>query len=736
MNNLGAGTFFSGILQNGDVYVGDLNTSTNSQNSGGSLITTGTRNYRVWNANGGWSGNSLWQESYGITKYSPSAMMDLTTLGLSHPVYEELQSLYESCGSLVDMTLEANAIDPTGGTSYSFTQFVNGGFTVFDGGIPYWRAAAGVSIFLLFEDFNNGYDLIAEGQGGSAYMGKRFNQNEADYGYWKSDGIVKTDPLTFPLEHVEDEDQFGVAAVWMNENGFAAGKEAKEFSISSSTYSDVKWIQSSGGNAKELSSSMGEINGLTKNAVGNGEGPYFRTNTGLVAYNGGSLVYKQIPTFLASVYPGTPRTISNSLVMPGGSSIWRNGRQWTMQELCGNSEIWSDVSAQLVSPETNLLAGTAMNVESGTYHAVLLLPVDLDVIHPATGEMNENREQSEGGYIAIYRDEETPVTKLKLHKLAGLQSATFKVVFTSDKINLWQDENKTQAVISEQTVFSADVDTELYIEGVEKSASARDVEIGMKVKIGSTESSAVTVKATVVHSEFLFVIRGFIPHKWTEGELPFPVHSWPFISTCIGGNRQIFSLISYEDEAEFKLAQEVIITPYEDIHNSVDISQNRREKITLVSKYYNRNEDLPESDRHLRFGEVLIGQPNWEYPTKLPTSNYSEDKRFKDSSTVRKARLKASLSGEAGGPGWVWGGLIANIDYAITIHVEAAVNGENRTYIEAKTNLYPAYEVVVENTDSTGFIPVFQSTPNVNIVPGPVSLNTSIEINSAYVEIP
>src|SRR5690606_23771186 len=78
-------------------------------------------------------------------------------------------------------------------------------------------------------------------------------------------------------------------------------------------------------------------------------------------------------------HPGTPRTISNSLVMPGGSLIWRNRKQWTTRELCGNPEPWSNVSAQLVSPEANLLAGTAVNAMNEQTHAVLLLPFELAI---------------------------------------------------------------------------------------------------------------------------------------------------------------------------------------------------------------------------------------------------------------------------------------------------------------------------------------------------------------------
>ncbi|MBB5353875.1 hypothetical protein HNR46_004139, partial [Haloferula luteola] len=43
-----------------------------------------------------------------------------------------------------------------------------------------------------------------------------------------------------------------------------------------------------------------------------------------------------------------------------------------------------------------------------------LLPVDLDIIHPVTGELDEGKQSdpTEGGYVAVRRDDETPVTKL------------------------------------------------------------------------------------------------------------------------------------------------------------------------------------------------------------------------------------------------------------------------------------------------------------------------------------
>ncbi len=158
-----------------------------------------------------------------------------------------------------------------------------------------------------------------------------------------------------------------------------------------------------------------------------GEGPYFRTSTGLVAYNYGRLEHKQTNTFSATIHPGTPRTISNSLVMPGGSLIWRNGRQWTTRELCGNLEDWSTVSAQLVSPEANLLAGTAVNAMSGQAHAVLLLPVEMKITDRDDPTRKWGDEKDHNLNMPIYAGESTG--DMVSWKLSGTDSWT-NVMFT------------------------------------------------------------------------------------------------------------------------------------------------------------------------------------------------------------------------------------------------------------------------------------------------------------------
>lgn len=366
---------------------------------------------------------------------------------------------------------------------------------------------------------------------------------------------------------------------------------------------------------------------------------------------------------------------------------------------------------------------------------ITIVEMDLDIEHPATGEVAEEKEETDG-LVAVKRDDDTPLTRLKLKPIepSGI-GGKYYLTFPGN-LKIWQNENRSGAV-TETTEFNPAVETTVFVEAMEKSSKLNDQQIVLNWKEGDEKAISYGdwVNLTAVQAEFPITIRAFIPHKWTEGEGPFPVNTFPFYSTCIGGNRQNFSLDGYDTEDEFKLAQTLIITPYEELHQSVDLANQRDEKIIPSSKYYKREEDVPAIDQDKSFGEVLIGQPNWEYSTVDPQKSYSDAARSKQNN-IRKAKLKATLSGNAGGPGWLWDGLVANIDYVMTIHIEATAGGENKAYVEVKQNLYPAYEVVAEKSNGIDYVPVYQNSPDVSTLPGPISLNTSIEVNSAYQVIP
>jgi hypothetical protein len=386
------------------------------------------------------------------------------------------------------------------------------------------------------------------------------------------------------------------------------------------------------------------------------------------------------------------------------------------------------------------------------------------VIHPATGELEESEEDysgsgpRKGGLVPLMRNENTPVTELHLKPLESLPVGTksrLKVEIPSGAgdVKIYEDYQKTKLVVSEQTEFFARVDRKFFLEGVDVSESS-SITVTQQIKLGDDWVEGDSVSLTVVHSEIPVVMRAFIPHAWTEGEEPIPVavdyitnpndpNPIPvpqlILSNCVGGNRQEFSEDSYDDEEEYKLRQEVVITPYEELHGSVDVENERRRGITLSSKFCKKSEDVPASDQNAAFGETFVpgATANWEFQPPEPSSKYEDVQRVENSAGNKVSQITSSLSGEVGSPNFVPSATIPNIDFKFKIKAERVEeHGVSKVYFttDAKHNLYPAYELNVENSDEE-YSPVYRYSPKDHILPGPVSLNMSHEGGGHRVEV-
>ena len=329
-----------------------------------------------------------------------------------------------------------------------------------------------------------------------------------------------------------------------------------------------------------------------------------------------------------------------------------------------------------------------------------LLPVDIDFIHPATGEMNESRETSEGGYIAIRKDAETPVTKLKLHKLDGMASAEFKLTFSSTKIKIWKDAGRTQAVTSDSTVFPANVDTELFLEGVEKSTAAKDIEIGLKVKIGSTESSAVMTKATVVQSEYKTTIQAFIPYLWID--VPFDWLLPPFFTgqVAIGDNR------GYDDSLtrSFRARQTVVVIPFGDL--AADQTKSN-EAVAGASEHYKKTTSVPQAEQSQKHGYNFTSNPErlagpsdglitGPYETIIPVSS-------------KKVSVNTYLWANEG----ILGAASLPIRWNVTVTFDTTDPVLPKVSLTGQRSGFPAFEIYVEDSNETN-LPLYQWTPDQN----------------------
>jgi len=371
---------------------------------------------------------------------------------------------------------------------------------------------------------------------------------------------------------------------------------------------------------------------------------------------------------------------------------------------------------------------------------VKLMPMDLDIIHPATGEVAEMDEDSssgfveedKGGLVAIRRNENTPLTMLVLRELSNLPLyAKYRLkvnsTHSSGHVQIWRDHACTQLVTSEQTEFDVNTATTVFLEGVNEG-TGDDLKIFQQIKVDDLWNDGDVVSIKVVHAEIPVVLRAFIPHAWTAGEIPVPMQLLPpAFSNTVGGDRQDFSREGYDAEPAFRLAQTVIMTPYRELHADIDIASERRAKAALLSKYYDRTEDVPVADQGLNFGEAFVdgATPNWEFPPdSSPEATYDNAWR-----AGKITCITVSLSGGAGTPEFLPDAFIPNIDYQYVIKMERMEIGCNpyiRVTMDVIHNLYPSYEAIAGKADAS-YVSVYQNSPLPEILPGPNSLTTSME---------
>jgi hypothetical protein len=134
-----------------------------------------------------------------------------------------------------------------------------------------------------------------------------------------------------------------------------------------------------------------------------------------------------------------------------------------------------------------------------------LLPGDIDLFHPASGELAEDEEdQDDGGFVSIRRmadDQDlAPVTKLVIRAVPGAQTGwKTRLKFASgERYNIYKDETRTEEVrvTSEQTEFDATQETTLYFQGLKRSQSRGGEEVTMQVGINGHWLDGDSLKCT------------------------------------------------------------------------------------------------------------------------------------------------------------------------------------------------------------------------------------------------
>ena len=200
-----------------------------------------------------------------------------------------------------------------------------------------------------------------------------------------------------------------------------------------------------------------------------------------------------------------------------------------------------------------------------------LLKMDLDIVHPASGELSEEKEDiNDGGYVSIKReidgDDVAPVTQLKLHANSSLPSAAkFRLKFANgNRYKIYSDDTRQTLVQSEVTEFDVGSPTTLYFQGIGKSQSRGGEEITMQIGVGGNWYDGDSVKCTVVQSDFDIVNRVFIPYNWVD----IPWHPYHYDDVAEGDDRDFDSNLG----GTYRVEQRVTINPYLDLSASRIVS--------------------------------------------------------------------------------------------------------------------------------------------------------------------
>lgn len=392
------------------------------------------------------------------------------------------------------------------------------------------------------------------------------------------------------------------------------------------------------------------------------------------------------------------------------------------------------ISGELMegTPSPSKISDTLVLASITGEDAHVLLPVDVDVIHPAKGELSDNQEDvGDGGYVSVRRmvdgEDVTPVTKLVVRAVRGAQSnwKTRLKFSPGDRYKIYSDAERTQEVTSEQTVFDATQDTTLYFQGLKKSTSRGGEEIKMQINVGSNPwSDGDSLKCTVVQSEFQIQVKAFIPYAWTEAEAGTPLMGGKVAKgDNLDGSRGFKNLYSDRqnnyNQASFRLMQKVTLTPYEELHPQGDRQNERKAEAAFLSEHYSKAASVAASEQSQTYGYIpLTGSSTDSGEAEINLEEYKDLRRQN-----KESKVVIRVKGEDGALPW-W---TLDFPHDIEWHLHLKVRVKDDPLMPAvevngKHDRYPAYEVIIINSQGQ-FEDVHRHSPLATDHPGTTSLD-------------
>jgi hypothetical protein len=343
--------------------------------------------------------------------------------------------------------------------------------------------------------------------------------------------------------------------------------------------------------------------------------------------------------------------------------------------------------------------------------------------------------------VPIYRNAETPVTRLVLRRNSSYAASGRKVrlKFNGGNYQLYRDAARTMLVGSEVSQFDLLQDRTLYLKGTTKSASRGGEKVTLQYLDDDGWQDGEKVLLTVVQAEFVIQVKAFIPYAWTDPE-GITVWGNPLYGKVVKGDSRSFRNL-YSDNpndktnnpiylaAPFRVCQTAVLTPYKDLHSSQFLESHF---VTAPkSSHYVKATSVDPSEINLIHGSILPhGEPSKEGKPGTGFVSCQED-QWPYNILPRTAGVTIEGSGKDGAMGLIEP-FTADIHWYMRLSV-SAMNPLN-PFVQAigRHDKFPSYEIICLQADGT-YTDIDQFAPNSNDVPGPSTLGDifSVPVNKS-----
>lgn len=324
---------------------------------------------------------------------------------------------------------------------------------------------------------------------------------------------------------------------------------------------------------------------------------------------------------------------------------------------------------------------------------IVIVETDLDIVHPATGEVPEDNEETDG-LVAVKRDDQTPMTLLKLKQVKPLNvGGKYRLTF-SDNLKIWKSANRTGEVTPE-TEFEANGEMILFVEAMNKSFVLNDQEIVLHWKDGEKQiTNGDTVSLTAVEAEFEVLLRAFIPDQWID--LP-EIFGIPFFKDRIdlGDDRDFLEIESMG--VTFKAGQKITIIPFKDLDED-GIKDSTKKFLIGKSTRYDKSESVPFPDQGYSGDNRLNNNP---VITDGPVDGILKNQKAEFNSRPNDNAVTIELSGQA------HEGIFGYASLPVTWYTLLTINSADplkpKYSINGVVTEFPAFEIYTRKNEETAY---------------------------------